>query len=37
MSQNPGKQQTQEDSNDADPINENIQTIVELHNAQKMR
>jgi len=31
MSQNPGKQQTQEDSNNADPINENIQTIVELH------
>ena len=31
MSQNPTKQQTQEDSNDGDPINENIQTIVELH------
>lgn len=31
MSLNPAKQQTQEDSNDADPINENIQTIVELH------
>jgi len=31
MSQILGKQQTQEDSNDADPINKNIQTIVELH------
>ena len=30
-SANPTKQQTQEDSNDGDPINENIQTIVELH------
>ena len=31
MNQNPTKQQTQEDKNDADPINENIDTIVELH------
>ena len=31
MNQNPTKQQTQEDNNDADPINENIDTIVELH------
>jgi uncharacterized membrane protein len=31
MSQIPLKQQKQEDSNDADPINKNIQTIVELH------
>ena len=31
MSQNPTKQQTQEDSNFADPMNENIQTIVALH------
>ena len=31
MSQIPTKQQTQEDSNDTDPIYENIQTIVELH------
>jgi uncharacterized membrane protein len=31
MSQIPRKQRTQEDSNDVDPINENIQTIVELH------
>jgi len=31
MSQNSTKQQTQEHNNNADPINENIQTIVELH------
>lgn len=31
MSQNATKQQTQEHSNDADPISENIDTIVELH------
>ncbi len=31
MSQNSTKQQTQKDNNDADPINENIDTIVELH------
>ncbi len=31
MSQITSKQQTQENSNEADPINENIQTVVELH------
>ena len=31
MSQISSKQLTQEDNNDADPINENIDTIVELH------
>ena len=31
MSQIPTKQQIQEDSNDTDPIYENLQTIVELH------
>jgi uncharacterized membrane protein len=31
MSHIPSKQQTQEDNNDVDPLNENIQTIVELH------
>jgi hypothetical protein len=31
MSEIPVKQQTQEDSNEADPIDENIQTGAELH------
>jgi uncharacterized membrane protein len=31
MSEIPFQQQTQEDSNEADPIEENIQTVAELH------